>query len=543
MLRIALAQINPHVGNLYYNQQLIIDAWRNAENKNADLVLFPELVTTGYMPEDLLLKPSFIKSVDNTVEQLIATSHAFRSAALITTPHFCLQTQTLFNAVHLIQNGKILATRYKHHLPNYGVFDEKRYFTSGDMPAPIEFQNHKLGVMICEDMWSHDVTDHLASQGAEIFIALNASPFSQYKDEWRKQHAVRHAQTHHKPFIYLNQIGGQDDLVFDGYSFITNKDGNIIHQCTRFESDISVVEFHNGMITGDLKQTPQTTDSEIFYGAAVLATRDYLSKNNIKQVLLGLSGGIDSAIVATIAVDAIGYENVTGIMMPSPFTSQASLNDAKQMAKNLRIDYKMIPINGFMTEMEKSLPSLNGLAHENMQSRARGNILMTLSNQSGALVLTTGNKSEIAMGYATLYGDMCGGFNPIIDLYKTQVYLMAQWRNENILSYFKSQSKNIIPDSIITKPPTAELRDNQTDQDSLPPYDILDGILNGLVEKDLSVADVVAQGYDHATVQKVQKLLYFAEYKRKQAAIGPKMTTKAFTRERRYPIVNGYKDE
>lgn len=536
MLRIALAQINPHIGHLDHNRDLIIDEWRKAETARADLVLFPELAITGYSPEDLLLKPSFIHDVNTIIDELVTLSRSLKSGALIPAPIYNAIDHKLYNGVYLIHGGKILNQSYKHHLPNYGVFDDMRYFTAGHMPTPMIFQDHKLGVMICEDMWAHDVADHLCASGCDLLIALNASPFEQHKHDIRNQYAARHARTHQKHLIYLNQVGGQDDLVYDGASFVMNETGKIIHNLNMFTPDFSIIEFEHNAIKGNLKITPPQSEQEQFYNACVLGLKDYLQKSSINKVILGLSGGIDSALVATIAADAIGRENVLAIMLPSPFTSNESLNDAALCAKNLGINYQTISIEPLMAAFESSVPSLNGLAHENMQSRLRGNILMTLSNQNGHILLTTGNKSEMAMGYATLYGDMCGGYNPIKDLYKTQVVQLCKWRNE-MAGYA------LIPETIISKPPTAELKPNQKDEDSLPPYDTLDQILYGLIEMELSAHDLIEAGHNPEMVRRVQKSLYFAEYKRKQAPLGTKISGKAFTRERRYPIVNGYKEK
>jgi NAD+ synthase len=541
-MRIALAQINPTVGDLIGNVDIHVREWQRAEQSACDLILFPELSLTGYFPEDLLYRPAFICDVKSKIDDLVLLSKGLNCAAIIGAPYFDETTNALFNAVYCIQNGNIVLVQYKYNLPNYGVFDEKRYFSKPKLPNAISLGSLRIGLLICEDFWETNVSSHLIKQDIDFFIVINASPYLVGKIDKRILRARHQINAHKKSIIYLNQIGGQDDLVFDGSSFVMDDTGKIIHQMKSFETDISIIDFENNKFSGDFTPHMPINDHEEFYRACVLATRDYLQKTHTKQVLIGLSGGIDSGIVAAIAVDAIGSNNVFAVMMPSEFTSTQSLNDAEVCAKNLNIDYKIIPITNMMREFEQSLAPLIGLAHENMQSRLRANILMSLSNQTGRMVLTTGNKSEMAMGYATLYGDMCGGYNPIKDLYKTQIFALANWRNKNYHENFMGHNAEIIPQSIITKPPSAELRAGQTDQDSLPPYEILDVILHGLIELDVGIKNLIAEGHDPETVRKIQKSLLYSEYKRKQSPPGAKISTKAFTRERRFPIVNGYKE-
>lgn len=524
-LSLTLAQLNPVVGDIAGNAAKILDVWKNS---SADLVVFAEMVICGYPPEDLVLKPGFIDTVHQHIEQLCKDSEGFGAAALISCPWRI--DGNVYNAVHVIQGGKIVHTQTKHHLPNYGVFDEYRVFKSGPLPAPFEFNGQKLGILICEDMWYPNVAVHLKDAGAELFIIPNGSPFEVTKDETRVDIARKRIQETGLPIVYVNQVGGQDELVFDGASFVMGTDGDILFQAPEFEEGVYNITLDGSTVSSEAS-TENLSGAEELYGALKLGLRDYIGKNGFPGLVLGLSGGIDSALAATIAVDALGPERVQCVMMPSPYTSQDSLDDAKAVADNLGCDYEIIPIEQAMNAFEGTIDNLNGIAHENMQSRVRGLILMSLSNMSGKMVLSNGNKSEMAVGYATLYGDMCGGYNVIKDLYKMQVYALAEWRNTQ---------GTVIPERILTKAPTAELKDNQTDQDSLPPYEILDGILECLIEEDLSVADIVKRGFEKETVLQVWKLLDRAEYKRRQSAPGVKITSRNFGRDRRYPITNHY---
>ncbi|HRQ61498.1 MAG TPA: NAD+ synthase, partial [Alphaproteobacteria bacterium] len=457
---------------------------------------------SGYPPEDLVLKPSFMDAIEHAVAELCAAR--MKNAALIGTP-WRVDSQ-LYNAALLIEKGTIKAMSLKHHLPNYGVFDEKRVFAAGPLPKPLEFHGHKLGVLICEDMWLADTAAHLKAQGAENLIVLNASPFEMGKDLQRKTHAATRCKETGLPLTYVNLVGGQDDLVFDGGSFEMDASGQVTRQLPFFEDG------------------SETEGIGLVYNALKLGLHDYVRKNGFTKVLLGLSGGVDSALVAVLAVDALGADNVQGFMLPSRFTSQDSLDDAAELAKILGISLETYSIEDALKGFESTLPDLKGLAHENTQSRIRGAMLMALSNERGALLLSTGNKSEMACGYATLYGDMNGAFNPLKDVYKTEVYKLCEWRG-------------CIPQRILTKAPTAELKENQTDQDSLPPYDILDDILKGLIEDDLGINDIP---HDKALVARVYALLNRAEYKRRQACPGVKITSRAFGRDRRIPMTNKF---
>ena len=537
-LTIILAQINPTVGDLAGNFEGILEVW--TKHKDADFIVFPEMPTTGYPADDLLLKPRFISAVQDHIEQLIAASKDFKAHALIGLP--LMDGDDLRNAAHVIGDGKIQHTIFKFNLPNTGVFDEKRYFAYGDkIPEPYDFKEHKLGLMICEDVWHENVAAHLKAQGAEILIVPNASPFQTDKLDRRYEQAQARIKETGLPVIYVNQYGGQDDLVFDGQSFVMNAQGNITHQLPAFEEtffSLKTSRSKTGSLMiledSDRRRKDNINEEEILYKAVTLGLRDYITKNGFKGILLGLSGGIDSAISAAIAVDAIGASNVHCVMMPSPYTSQESLDDAAECAKLLSVTLDTIPISEGMEAVANMVDKhvdKNGTSttFENIQSRLRGLTLMALSNETGKMVLSTGNKSEMAVGYATLYGDMCGGFNAIKDLYKGQVYALSRWRN--------TQSP-AIPERIITKAPSAELKPDQTDQDTLPPYDVLDDILEYLIEKEMALEDIP---HDIKTVKRVYAMLTRNEYKRAQAPLGPKVTAKAFGGDRRYPVTNGFK--
>ena len=560
-LSIALAQINPIVGDLAGNTEKILTVWKQAEG---DIILFPEMIVCGYPPEDLVLKPFFLARVRETVEALIGESKHVESAAVIGCP-WEIEGQ-VYNVVHLIQSGEIIATQAKVHLPNYGVFDEARIFKAGALPDVITFKNTKIGILVCEDMWFDDVAAHLKAQGAKILLVPNASPFEISKGTARFELAKQRVKDTGIPLVYVNQIGGQDELVFDGGSFVMDAEGAVVCRLKAFEEDIyhychperseaksKDLKNSKDLSTTVLRASAQDDNCELIYKALCLGLKDYVGKNGFKGVLIGLSGGIDSAISAAIACDALGAENVHCVMMPSQFTSQDSLDDAKALADNLGCTYEVISIETVMRAFEDILNSppqspppaggksathsggerLSGVAHENMQSRSRGLILMALSNSTGKMVLSTGNKSEVAVGYATLYGDMCGGYNVLKDLYKTQVYAVSNWVNRD---------NEIIPTRIITKAPTAELRDNQTDQDSLPEYEVLDDILECLIEHDMGIEDIIAHGHKKDEVMRVWRLLDIAEYKRHQAPPGVKITSRSFGRDRRYPITNKFRN-
>jgi len=536
-LIIALAQLNPTLGAIKDNLARAREARREAPD--ADLILFPELFICGYPPEDLVLRPSFVEACRAAVEEL-ATDTVTGPAVLMGLPW--REGGKLHNSVALLANGKIEAVRHKFDLPNYGVFDEKRVFDAGPAPGPIAFKGVRLGVPICEDIWTEETCETLAETGAEILLSPNGSPFERNKDDVRLNLVVARVTETGLPLAYLNQVGGQDELVFDGASFVLNADRTIAWQMPMFAEEIALTEWRREAegwrcVPGEIEALPEKEEET--WKACVLGLRDYVLKNRFPGVVMGLSGGIDSAVVAAMAVDALGAEKVHCVMLPYAYTSRDSLVDAEECARLLGVRYDVVPIKqpveGFLSALKPMFEGTPaGITEENLQSRSRGVILMAISNKFGSMVLTTGNKSEMSVGYATLYGDMNGGYNPIKDVYKTEVYRLAEWRNS--LGY-------VIPGRIITKAPTAELRENQKDQDSLPPYEVLDTILEGLVENEQPVEEIVkATGYDEALVRRIQHMLYIAEYKRRQAAPGVKITRRNFGRDRRYPITNAFRD-
>ena len=546
-LNIALAQLNPTVGDIDGNIEKIRDSRRQVAALDADLIVFPELFVPGYPPEDLVLKPAFAHAARAAVERLALETDDNGPAILIGT--VWPEGNRLYNAVALLEAGTIKAVRYKVDLPNYGVFDEKRVFAPGPLPGPIEFRGVLIGVPICEDIWSEDVCECLAECGAEFFLVPNGSPFDWQKPDRRINIAVARVTEKKLPLAYVNQIGGQDELIFDGASFVLNHDASLAVQLPAWQEKVVLTQWlRTG--SGVWQCTPGTravlpVGEAAAYQACMLGLRDYVDKNGFPSVLIGLSGGIDSALVAAMSVDALGQERVHCIMLPYRYTSQESLCDAAACAKALGVCYDSIaissPVEGFLSALSDIFAGQNeGIAEENIQSRVRGTILMAVSNKFGSMVVTTGNKSEMSVGYATLYGDMNGGYNPIKDLYKTEVYRVAAWRNGNVPIGGLGPSGVVIPQNILTKAPTAELRENQTDQDSLPPYDILDDILNCLVEQEMSARDVIAKGYAQETVARVVRLLRTAEYKRRQAAPGAKISLRNFGRDRRYPLTNRF---
>lgn len=548
-LTLAIAQLNPTLGDIAGNVALARQARATAAGQGADLVVFSELFIAGYPPEDLVLKPAFQAACRAALEDLARDTADGGPALLIGLPW--RDGEALYNAVALVDGGRIRALRYKVDLPNYGVFDEKRVFTPGPLPGPIVFRDIRIGVPICEDIWTDEVTDCLAETGAEILIVPNGSPWWRDKSDERLQIAVARVVETGLPLIYLNQLGGQDELIFDGASFGLSRDRTLDFQLPQFEAAVSIVTYENSgdgwaCVDGAIAALPDGEEAD--WRACVLGLRDYVDKNRFPGVVLGMSGGIDSAVCAAIAADALGPERVHCVMLPYRYTSAESLTDAEECSRRLGVRYETIPIAGPVEGFEAALaPMFAGrprdITEENLQSRARGTILMSISNKFGPMVVTTGNKSEMSVGYATLYGDMNGGFNPIKDLYKTRVFALARWRNGGNVAGLKGPAGEVIPVNIIDKPPTAELRENQKDQDSLPPYDVLDAILEALVEDERTVADIVAAGHDIDTVRKVERLLYLAEYKRRQAAPGVKITRRNFGRDRRYPIVNRFRDE
>jgi len=547
-LKIALAQLNPTVGDLAGNAAKLRAAHAQASKLGADLVVFSELFVTGYPPEDLVLRPAFQAAARAVLEEL-AVSLSGGPAVLVGT--IWPENGLLYNAVVLLDEGTIAAVRTKVDLPNYGVFDEKRVFAAGPLPGPIAFKGVRIGVPICEDIWTDEVCECLVETGAEILISPNGSPFDWKKPDVRMNVAVARVTETGLPLVYLNQVGGQDELVFDGASFVLNADRSLAAQLPAWREAVVLTTWTRTAggwrcAVGGVEPIPEGDASA--YQACVLGLADYVDKNGFVGVVLGLSGGIDSALVAAIAVDALGPDRVHAIMMPSRYTSDDSLYDAADCAKALGIRYDKIAIEPAAEAFKWSLKPLFGdrpadITEENIQSRVRGSMLMAVSNKFGAMVLTTGNKSEMSVGYATLYGDMNGGYNPIKDLYKLEVYRLSRWRNGHVPVGGKGPSGVVIPERILTKAPTAELRENQTDQDSLPPYEVLDDILACLVEQEMPLAGIVARGHPAETVSRVARLLNIAEYKRRQAAPGVKISARNFGRDRRYPITNKFREE
>jgi len=548
-LKIALAQLNPTVGDISGNALKVRTTRHTAALEGADLVVFSELFITGYMPEDLVLKPSFQKAALEAVESLAKDTADGGPALLVGLPY--LEGGKLHDSIALLDNGRIEAIRHKVCLPNYGVFDEVRHFEAGPLPGPVNFRGVRLGLPICEDIWFEEVVECLEETAAEILVVANGSPFEADKADIRLNHVVARVTESGLPLIYLNQVGGQDEIVFDGASFVLNADRTLAHQFPFFREHITMTQWQRtqeGWVCAKGEIAPALTREESLYRACVLGLRDYVEKNRFPGVVLGFSGGIDSALCATMAVDAFGADKVHCIMLPYHYTSEESLEDAKKCAEALGVRYDILPINAAVEGATVALEPLfrdtgEDVTEENIQSRIRGMMLMALSNKFGPMVVTTGNKSEVSVGYATLYGDMNGGFNPIKDLYKTQVFALAAYRNAQMPEGLNGPSGEVIPANIITKPPTAELRQDQTDQDSLPPYNVLDDILRCLVEEEMPVDDIVARGHPADVVIRIQNLLYIAEYKRRQAAPGVKLSSKNFGRDRRYPITNSFRDK
>lgn len=547
-LSIAIAQLNSTVGDIAGNVEKVRRARAAAAAEGADLIVFPELFIAGYPPEDLVLKPAFQVSCRSAVEMLARETGPGGPALLVGTPW--LDAGKLYNAVALLDAGTIAALRYKVDLPNYGVFDEKRVFAPGPMPGPVNFRGVRLGVPICEDIWGVEVVECLAETGAEMLVVPNGSPYWRQKGDVRINIAVARVTEQGLPTIYVNQVGGQDELVFDGISFGLHADCSLAFQLAAFQETVTTTHWLRRAGVWRCENGPLVESVEADradYSACVLGLRDYVNKNGFPGVVLGLSGGIDSALCAAMAVDALGADRVRCVMLPYKFTSQESLNDAAACAKALGVRYEILPIAPAVEGFEAALaPAFSGrprdVTEENLQARARGTILMAISNKFNLMVVTTGNKSEMSVGYATLYGDMNGGFNPIKDLYKTEVTRLARLRNGWKPAGAKGPDGLVIPDNIITRPPTAELRENQKDEDSLPAYAVLDSILERLVEHEEPISAIVAAGFDRDTVVRVDRMINTAEYKRRQAAPGVKVTLKNFGRDRRYPITNRFRD-
>jgi len=547
-LVIGLAQIDCTVGDIAGNVARIRAARAEAAAFGADILMFSELFIAGYPPEDLVLKPAFLEACRAACEDVARDTADGGPALLVGLPF--VEDGLTYNAYALLDNGRIEAVRFKADLPNYGVFDEKRVFSAGPMPGPISFRGVRIGIPICEDIWGPDPVECIAETGGEILLVPNGSPYWGGKTDERLAIAVARVVESGLPLIYLNQVGGQDELVFDGASFGLNADASLAFQLPAFASTVAKTVWRRGPKGFACVEGPKAAleqGDEADYAACVLGLRDYVDKNGFPGVVMGLSGGVDSALCAAMTVDALGRERVHCLMLPYRYTSKESLSDAEACAKALGVRYDILPIEPAVAGFETLLSPLfkgtkQGLTEENVQSRARGVILMAVSNKFGSMLVTTGNKSELSVGYATIYGDMNGGFNPIKDLYKMEVFRLSALRNRWRPKGALGPAGEVIPANILVKPPSAELRENQKDQDSLPPYEMLDAILQGLVEKEMRVSDIVTQGFDLETVKKVERLLYLAEYKRRQSAPGVKVTAKNFGRDRRYPILNRFRD-
>ena len=548
-LTIALAQLNPTLGDVSGNLEKARHARAEAARLGADVVMLPELFLAGYPPEDLVLRPAFQNACREACETLARETADGGPDVLIGLPW--MEDGKLTNAYVLLSNGLIEAVRHKVDLPNYGVFDEKRVFVSGAMPGPVVIKGVRIGLPICEDIWTPDVVECLSETGSEILLVPNGSPYWRDKTDTRLNIGVARVRESGLPLVYLNQIGGQDELVFDGASFVLNADCSLAAQLPAFREAIVVTHWQNGpngWHCADATKAVIEEGDAGDYAACVLGLRDYVEKNRFPGVVLGLSGGIDSALCAAMAVDALGPERVQAVMLPSRYTSSHSLEDAEACAKALGIRYDSVGISEPVEALETALSPLFAgrtpdITEENLQSRTRGAILMAISNKFGSMVVTTGNKSEMSVGYATLYGDMNGGFNPIKDIYKMEVYRLSALRNQWRPLGALGPEGIVIPERILTKAPSAELRDNQTDQDSLPPYEILDAVLERLVEREMHVAEIIADGFQEPVVRRIERLLTLAEYKRRQSAPGVKVTLRNFGRDRRYPIVNRFRDE
>ena len=547
--KLALAQLNPVLGDIEGNLSKARAARARAAREGADLVAFTELFLTGYPPEDLVLKPALQKAAREACEALARDTKDGGPAVLMGLPWS--EASAVYNAMALLDGGRIEAVRYKYNLPNYGVFDEKRVFAPGPLPQPIAFRGVKLGVPVCEDIWSGDACEALARDGAELLIVPNGSPYWIGKQAVRYDIARERVAETRLPLAYVNQVGGQDELVFDGASFVLNRDGTVAVQLPAWEEALGPTEWRREgsgwrCLPGEIAAIER--DEAANYLACVTGLRDYVDKNGFPGVVLGLSGGVDSALCAAMAVDALGAARVHGVMLPYKYTSNESLNDATATAEALHIRYDIMPIHATVEGLSKDLAkafagTTPDATEENLQSRARGTLLMAISNKFGPMVLTTGNKSEVSVGYATLYGDMNGGFNPVKDLYKGQIYALARYRNRERPKGCLGPEGIVIPKNVLTKAPSAELKPGQRDQDTLPPYDVLDDILDCLVEGEMPLPEIVARGHAPETVKKVERMLYLAEYKRRQAAPGVKITAKNFGRDRRYPITNKFREK
>lgn len=543
-LNILLAQTNPIVGNIEHNRDLVLDIV--SKNKNADLIIFTELVLSGYPPEDLVLKSAFQNKVCDAFHEIMDASVESESYIIIGRPW--KENEQLYNAAIVLHKGKVFHRHLKNTLPNYGVFDEKRIFAAGDESSFFEIKGNKIALFICEEIWDPETYKKVEGKDCDLVVTINASPFEYQKIIQRENLAIELSKKIDAPVVYVNQVGGQDEIVFDGSSFIADAH-KVLRRLPACESATDLVTFDKDKkeFSFSEKIFEEKSEQEVLYSNLVLGLKDYIEKNNFPGVVIGISGGIDSAFSACVAVDALGSDKVKGIMMPSKYTSNASVEDATLLGKNLNIEMISLSIEEAALAYESTLKNVfegtqQDITEENIQSRIRGMLLMAYSNKFGYMVITNGNKSEVSVGYSTLYGDMCGGFSVIKDLYKVDVYKLAEWRNDNYPSTSLHKKKNIVPVNIITKAPTAELKPNQKDEDSLPPYEILDKILYELVEKESSVTDIVNLGFNEDTVIKVQGLLYNSEYKRRQSAPGVKVSERNFGLDRRYPITNRFRD-
>ena len=543
-LNILLAQTNPIVGNIEHNRDLVLDIV--SKNKNADLIIFTELVLSGYPPEDLVLKSAFQNKVCDAFHEIMDASVKSESYIIIGRPW--KENEQLYNAAIVLHKGKVFHRHLKNTLPNYGIFDEKRIFAAGDESSFFEIKGNKIALFICEEIWDSETYKKVEGKDCDLVVTINASPFEYQKIIQRENLAIELSKKIDAPVVYVNQVGGQDEIVFDGSSFIADAH-KVLRRLPACESATDLVTFDKDKkeFSFSEKIFEEKSEQEVLYSNLVLGLKDYIEKNNFPGVVIGISGGIDSAFSACVAVDALGSDKVKGIMMPSKYTSNASVEDATLLGKNLNIEMISLSIEEAALAYESTLKNVfegtqQDITEENIQSRIRGMLLMAYSNKFGYMVMTNGNKSEVSVGYSTLYGDMCGGFSVIKDLYKVDVYKLAEWRNDNHPSISLHKKKNILPVNIITKAPTAELKPNQKDEDSLPPYEILDKILYELVEKESSVTDIVNLGFNEDTVIKVQGLLYNSEYKRRQSAPGVKVSERNFGLDRRYPITNRFRD-
>ena len=545
--KITLAQLNATVGDLKGNADKVMKAWEKARDEQSNIIAFPELFITGYNPQDLILKPAFQKASTGTIQK-IAEACSQGPAIAVGGP-FC-DEKNLYNAYYILSGGKIQAVIKKHHLPNEEVFDEVRLFSSGNVDGPFQVDQMRIGSPICEDAWHSDIVETLAETGAQTLLVPNGSPYYRSKTEIRQNVMVSRVVESGLPLVYLNLVGGQDDQVFDGGSFVLNPGGELVLQMPQFEESVETCVFKKSAGSwkaevGHKSRILEPLESDYF--AMVMGLRDYCKKAGFDRVVIGLSGGVDSALVATIAADALGPQSVRAVMLPSEYTSKGSLDDAAELSTNLNCRYDYLSIEEGRLAISETLSDLfkgtkTDLTEENIQSRLRGLLLMAISNKFGEMLLTTGNKSEVSVGYSTIYGDMAGGYNPIKDLYKTRVFDICRWRNENTRPWMKASGINVIPINIIEKPPSAELRPDQKDSDSLPDYFILDGILKILVDEDGTIEDCINAGFREEDAKRIQKLLFMNEYKRYQSAPGTRLSKRAFWLDRRYPIVNQWSE-